>query len=72
MPSSYASPYELRLVDRLPKIGESYLYFFNQFFKQIHVIFSRIHNSLSMGKKFNESTRSVIMYDFFKKTIDVV
>ena len=45
---------------------------FKQLFKQFQVIFFRIHNSLSKGKKFNESTKSIIMYDFWKKTIDVV
>ena len=46
-----------------------YIFFINSFFKQIQIIFFRIHNSLSRGKKFNESTKSAIMYDFCKKLL---
>ena len=48
-----------------------FLNFFKRFFKQIQVIFFRIHNSLSGGKKFNENTKYENMYDFCKK-LDVV
>ena len=38
------------------------LYIFcKQFFKQIQVIFCRMHNSLSRSKRFNESRKSVII-----------